>query len=131
MDLAAQTDKINKQAVRIKSAAKGFAQAAGKGFHLEPEAAATLIKACEDAIHQLTELMRDVQTLDQAPQLGKTPGAVVVSAFTRNVAMDEHGIAPVIEDLRKTLLDMVSAYRKASTNYAETEAILSQSFKTK
>jgi uncharacterized tellurite resistance protein B-like protein len=124
--VAAQVDLINKQAVQIKSSATSFKAAAGSGFHIEPEAAATLIKACEDAQHDLNKLMTQTMTIEQAPQLGKTPGANVVSKFTQNVATDNEGILSALRNLRQTLDDMISAYRKASTNYTETEATLAK-----
>jgi len=43
--LGAQIAQVNLEAVQIESSAKNFVAAAGTGFHLEPEAAATLIKA--------------------------------------------------------------------------------------
>lgn len=131
MAIAAQAEKINKQAVQIKSSAKGFAQAAGKGFHLEPQAAATLINACHDALHQLDDLTRHMVTISQAPKLGQSPGAQVVAKFTKEVATDAEGIQPAIDDLKKTLTDMISAYKKASTNYAETEATIAASLKAR
>jgi exo-beta-1,3-glucanase (GH17 family) len=48
--------QVNQQAVQIESSAKNFVAAAGTGFHLEPEAAATLIKACQDSLHELEQL---------------------------------------------------------------------------
>lgn len=129
LDVAAQTEKINKEAIQIKSAAKGFAAAAGKGFHIEPEAAATLIKACQESLADLNRLSVHLANLRQAPQLGQSPGAQVIARFTQNVANDSEGIAPAIADLRATLNDMIKAYQQASTNYAETEAIIAQSLK--
>jgi hypothetical protein len=67
--------------------------------------------------------------VSQAPKLGQTPGAKIVSPFTQQVGTDQHGMVPAIESLKKTLADMIRAYQKASTNYAETEAIVAQSLK--
>jgi uncharacterized protein YukE len=53
----------------------------------------------------------------------------VIAPFTQQVGADQQGMAPAIESLKKTLADMITAYRKASTNYAETEAIVAQSLK--
>jgi hypothetical protein len=131
MAIAAQAEKINKQAVQIKSSAKGFAQAAGKGFHHEPGAAATLISACQDAVRQLNSLNAHLEQIKQAPKLGQSPGGQVVSKFTQDVATDGQGIEPALEELKATLRDMISAYHKASTNYQETEAIIAQSLKSK
>ncbi len=121
--------QINQQAVQIESSAKNLVVAAGTGFHIEPEAAATLIKACQDSIHELDHLDKELYTIRQAPKLGQTPGAQVVAPFTQKVAMDEQGMIPAIASLKKTLADMITAYQKASTNYAETEAIIAQSLK--
>lgn len=128
-ELTAQIDNINKQAVQIKSAATGFKAAAGSGFHIEPEAAATLIGACHDALQQVAGLTIHLADIREAPKLGKTPGATVVSGFTQQVATDDQGIEPALINLRGTLTDMIAAYQKASTNYAETEAIIAKSLK--
>jgi hypothetical protein len=40
-ELAQQVALVNQQAVQIESSAKSFAAAAGSGFHIELEAAAT------------------------------------------------------------------------------------------
>jgi hypothetical protein len=68
-------------------------------------------------------------TITQAPKLGQTPGAKVVAPFTQQVGADQQGMVPAINSLKKTLADMIRAYQKASTNYAETEAIIAQSLK--
>jgi hypothetical protein len=127
--VGAQIAQVNLQAVAIESSAKSFAAAAGSGFHIEPEAAATLIKACQDSIHELDHLTKELFVIGQAPKLGQTPGARVIAPFTQQVGADEQGMAPAIESLKKTLADMITAYHKASTNYAETEAIIAQSLK--
>lgn len=124
--LDAQIDEVNKQAAQIQSAAKGFASSAGTGFHIDPSAAATLIKACMDAIDTLGGLDADVTTVSQAPKLGQTPGADVVAPFTQQSGTYPHGIAPAVDNLKATLNDMMSAYKKASTNYEETEAAVSK-----
>jgi hypothetical protein len=121
--------QVNQQAVQIESSAKNFVAAAGTGFHLEPEAAATLIKACQDSLHELEQLSNELMTITQAPKLGQTPGAKVVAPFTQQVGADQQGMVPAINSLKKTLADMIRAYQKASTNYAETEAIIAQSLK--
>lgn len=125
--LSAQLDLVNKQSAQIHSAAKGLASAAGGGFHIDPAAAATLIKACQDSLHELESIGRHVITVGQAPQLGKTPGADVVAPFTRESGGYPHGIAPAIDNLKATLNDMISAYQKASTNYAQTEELIKNS----
>jgi hypothetical protein len=119
--------QVNQQSAQIKSSATGFAAAAGTGFHIEPEAAATLIKSCQDALHELNLIGRDVDAVSQVPKLGRTPGADVVAPFTQKVATDDQGIRPAIDNLKQTLNDMIQGYQKASTNYAETEAILAKS----
>ncbi|HEX5406500.1 MAG TPA: hypothetical protein VFX16_29865, partial [Pseudonocardiaceae bacterium] len=91
-ELSARMDLVAKQAVQIQSSAKTFAAAAGKGFHIEPEAAATLINSCQNALTDLTGLDEQLQTAGQAPRLGQSPGAKVVGPFTQNAATDAHGI---------------------------------------
>jgi hypothetical protein len=128
--VAAQVAEINQQATQMQSSAKDFVAAAGTGFHIEPEAAAILIKSCQDSLHELENLTEELATISQAPKLGQTPGAKVVAPFTQNVATDPQGMRPAIENLKKALADMITAYQKASTNYAETEAIIARSLKS-
>lgn len=122
---------VNTQAKQVAGSAKNLVAGAGSSFHIEPTAAATLIKSCQDALDELELMGRDVVALAEAPQLGKSPGALVVASFTKDVANDPQGIKPAIENLKSTLNDMMAAYQKASTNYAETETALAQLFKDK
>ena len=117
---------VNQQAEQLQSSAKSLAAAGGKGFHIEPEAAATLINACQQSITELDQLQQHMRAIQQSPKLGATPGARVVSPFTRNVAVDGEGIVPAIDNLITTLQDMISAYSKASTNYTETNERVQQ-----
>jgi hypothetical protein len=121
---------LSTQAQQIQRSAGSFAAAAGKGFHIEPQAAATLINACRDSLNQLNDLQQHMQTVSQAPRLGQTPGANVVAPFTQSVATDSHGIFPAIQNLTTTLQDMIQAYQKASTNYQQTQEIIEQSMRT-
>jgi hypothetical protein len=127
--VAEQLAVVNQQSKQIQSSATSFAAAAGTSFHIEPEAAATLIKSCQDALHELNSIGRHLDTISQAPQLGQTPGAKVVAPFTQNVATDGQGMRPAIDNLKQTLNDMIQGYQKASTNYAQTESILAQSLR--
>jgi hypothetical protein len=127
--LSARIATVSKESAQIQSSAKSFAAAAGKGFHIDPEAAATLINSCRDALDQLTDAARHLDTVSEAPQLGQTPGAQVISPFTQGAAVDVNGIRPAITNLQKTLQDMIQAYKKASTNYAQTEELVQQSMR--
>ncbi|HEX4724399.1 MAG TPA: hypothetical protein VH333_17910 [Pseudonocardiaceae bacterium] len=127
MQTAERTAEIAAQSAQIQASAQQLATSAGSGFHIEPEAAATLIKSCMTSLDELNSLVGHVNTVGQAPQLGQTPAAVVVSPFTQQVATDPQGLGPAIQNLRQTLTDMIAAYHKASTNYAETEAIIQSS----
>lgn len=127
--VANRMELVSKQAVQIQSSAKAFAGAAGQGFHIDPQAAATLINACRDALDELNGLQIYMQSVSQAPKLGQTPGAQVVAPFTQNVATDTEGIFPAIQNLTKTLQDMIQAYQKASTNYSQTEELVAQAMK--
>jgi Protein of unknown function (DUF3558) len=118
--------ELNQQAAAMQASAQNLKAAAGTGFHLEPEAAAILIKACQDSLHELEGLQLHLGDISQAPKLGQTPGAQVVAPFTRDVATDPQGMIPAINNLEKTLQAMIQAYRQASTNYQETEASLAQ-----
>jgi hypothetical protein len=128
--MAAQVTLMNKQAAQIQSAAKGFASSAGDGFHIDPAAAATLIKACMDSLDVLDDVDRHLETIAEAPKLGETPGAQVVAPFTQQSAVYPHGMKPAVDNLKATLNDMMSAYKKASTNYAQTEEALQNAFKS-
>jgi hypothetical protein len=122
--LSARMETVTRQAAQIQSSAKNFAAAAGKGFQIDPQAAATLINSCRHSITDLTDLQAHLYTVAQTPQLGQSPGAQVISPFTQSVATDTGGILPAIESLQQTLTDMIAAYKKASTNYEETEALV-------
>jgi hypothetical protein len=128
-EMAARVELVVKQSQQIQSSAKGFAAAAGKGFKIDPTAAATLINSCRNSLDELNGLQQHLSSVTQAPQLGQTPGAQVVAPFTQNVATDPQGIFPAIQNLMKSLQDMIQAYSKASTNYAETEALVHQSMR--
>ncbi len=127
--LQLRTAQINQQAAAMQASAQNLKAAAGSGFHLEPEAAATLIKSCQESLQELDGLQRHLEQVRQAPMLGQTPGAKVVAPFTQDVATDPQGIVPAINNLQKTLEAMEQAYKQASTNYQETEAIIAQSLK--
>lgn len=124
-----RTTELNQQAAAMQASAQSLKAAAGSGFHLEPEAAATLIKACQDSLHELNTLQRQLLAIGQAPKLGQTPGAQVIAPFTRDVATDQQGMIPAIAHLQNTLQAMMEAYQQASTNYQETEAIIAASLK--
>jgi hypothetical protein len=121
---------VSKQAVQIQTNAKSFAAAAGKGFHIDPEAAATLINACRGALTELQQTQTHLDTVSQTPKLGQTPGANVVAPFTQSAATDAEGIRPVIDNLMQTLRDMIQAYQTASTDYAQTEELVVQAMKS-
>jgi hypothetical protein len=124
---AARAAEIAVQSAQIQASAQKLASNAGSGFHIEPEAAATLIKSCMTSLDELNSLGASVGTIIQAPKLGQTPGAEVVAPFTQSVATDAQGMQQAILNLRQTLTDMIQAYHRASTNYAETEAIIKAS----
>jgi hypothetical protein len=127
VQLEARIAALSTQSKQIQQSASSFAAAAGKGFHIEPQAAATLINACRDGLNQLSELSSHLYTLNQTPQLGETPGANVVAPFTQSVVSDPQGIAPAVQNLQTTLKDMIHAYQKASTDYQQTQEIIEQS----
>jgi hypothetical protein len=125
-ELVARVQQVNAEAVQLKSSANSFAAAGGKGFHIEPQAAATLINSCQKSLDELNLLQSKLFNLEQPPPLGVSPVAKLVSPFTQKVAVDSEGIFPAIQNLISTLQDMIQAYKKASTNYAETEALVQQ-----
>lgn len=127
MQAAERTAEIAAQSAQIQASAQQLATSAGSGFHIEPEASATLIKSCMTSLDELNSIERHVKTIEQAPALGTTPAATVVAPFTQQVATDPQGMTQAILNLKATLQDMISAYQKASTNYAETEAIIQAS----
>lgn len=123
----ARTAEIAAQSAQIQASAQQLSAAAGTGFHIEPQAAATLIKSCMTSLDELHGLQNHLDTVSQAPKLGQSPGAGVIGPFTQQVATDPQGIVLALQNLTQTLKDMMRAYQKASTNYAETEAIIQAS----
>jgi hypothetical protein len=122
--------EISAESAQIKASAQNLSAAAGTGFHIEPQAAATLIKSCMTSLDELNTLQSHLTTVSLAPKLGESPGAQVIAPFTQQVATDPQGIVTALTNLRQTLTDMIQAYHKASTNYAETEAIIQASLPT-
>lgn len=124
---------VGQQAAQMSGAAGQLkAAAAGGGFKLEPEAADTLIKACQDSLHDLIHIDRQLQQLRQAPKLGETPGAKIVAPFTQQVATGGDGgtgMEQMIGNLRSTLQQMVAAYQAAKRNYQENEQQIAQSMR--
>lgn len=127
--VARQLDTVARESVSIQSSAKALAASGGKSFHIEPQAAATLINACRDALNQLEEMQMHLYKISQAPQLGRTPGADVVAPFTQQAATDHEGVQQAVTNLKSTLQNMIQAYTKASTNYTETERLVSDAMK--
>jgi hypothetical protein len=127
--IAQRTAELNQQAAAMAANAQSLKASAGTGFHLEPEAAATLIKSCQDSLHELQGLQTHIFDISQVPKLGQTPGAKVVAPFTHDVAIDPQGMIQAMTNLQHTLEAMEQAYRQASTNYQETEAIIAASLK--
>src|SRR5262249_44454410 len=113
----------------MDGSASNLVTAAGTGFKLDPQAAATLIKGCDDALDELNVARMHASDLDNPPQLGTLSGAQTVSTFTHNVATDSQGIGPALESLQGTILQMKQAYIKASTNYQETEQAIADMMK--
>lgn len=97
---AASTAQIAAQAAQIQAGAQRLAATAGNGFHIEPAAAATLIRSCMASLDRLNGLERYLMTTD--PQ----------------------GMIPAVQHLRRTMTSMIAAYHRASTNHAETEAMI-------
>lgn len=127
--LAKQIDTVARESVQIQASAKNFAASAGQGFHIDPQAAATLINACRDALNQLESVQFHVYNVSQAPKLGQTPGADVIAPFTQSAATDHQGVQQAITNLKSTLQQMIQAYQKASTNYQETEQLVAQAMR--
>jgi hypothetical protein len=90
--LVARTTEIATQSAQIQASAQQLAAAAGTGFHIEPQAAAILIKSCMTSLDELNRLEPHIITISEAPKLGQTPGAEVISPFTQQVATDPRGI---------------------------------------
>jgi hypothetical protein len=118
------------QAKAMSGSAGNLVAAAGTGFKLDPEAAATLIKGCRDALTELDHAAAIATALDAAPQLGTLAGAAQISGFTQQVATDDSGIVVAVHRLRATINQMMSAYQKASTNYQETEQMIADMLKS-
>jgi hypothetical protein len=109
------------QAAAMDGSAGNLLSAAGSGgFKLDPQAAAALAASCQEAIDEISDLVIDLETVQQAPNLGTLSAAQEVSAYTQNVAIDGQGIVQAFSSLNATLQQMHDAYVKASTNYQET-----------
>jgi hypothetical protein len=117
------------QAQTTQGSAAELINQAGTGFHLEPWAAAVLIKCMDDCLIEVETSIRQAYALQEAPQLGTLAGAVTISKFTQAVATDEQGILPAVLALRATFVQMRQAYQKASTNYQETDQMLADIMK--
>lgn len=107
----------------VDSAKKLLFAAQSGGFGFQPEAADIMLAALHDSIADLNSLNDSLMLISQAPKLGRTPAARVVSPFTQQVATDGQGIVRVIENLRQILQDMISAYQEAAKHYNETDTI--------
>jgi hypothetical protein len=74
----------------------------------------------------LDGLSHHVDVISQAPKLGQTPAALVVSPFTQQVATDEQGITRAINNFRQILTDMIGSYQEAKKHYDETDTVAAQ-----
>lgn len=118
--MAAQSQQMADSAQQL------LASARSGGFGFQPEAADTMIAAVRDSIADLDRLQSDLHVISQAPKLGRTPAALVVSPFTQRVATDEQGMVRTITNLRQVLTDMGSACEEAKKHYDETDTIAAQ-----
>jgi hypothetical protein len=103
------------------SAKKLLASAQAGGFGFQPEAADTMIKALRDSIDDLDKLDQDLDIVSRAPQLGRTPAAVVVGPFTQLVAIDEQGIVRAVKNFRQMMVDMIAACEEAKNHYTQSD----------
>jgi hypothetical protein len=126
-NLAAGTGTLADQGVVMQGSAGNLVAAAGPGFHLDAEGAATLIAGIRKAQDLLRGLDKHHVKLLEAPQLGDLDYAKRVSAFTRSVATDQQGVVPGVESLRATLAQMEQAYEKAFGNYQAVEQQINDS----
>jgi hypothetical protein len=120
-------DGMAAQSQQMANSAKQMlvtAQSGGFGFH--PEAADTMIAALRQSVDDLDNLNTDVTVVSQAPKLGRTPGALVVSPFIQQVATDAQGVVRAIDTFRQILTDMIAAYQEAKKHYDETDTIAAQ-----
>lgn len=108
------------------SAKQLLASAQSGGFGFQPEAADTIIKALQESLDDLYDLGSSLDVISQAPKLGRTPAAQVVSPFTQRVATDEQGIVRAVQSLKQVLIDMTAAYQEAKKHYDETDTIAAQ-----
>ncbi len=119
-DKAAVAQGTGGQAAQMDGSAGNLLAAAGKGFTLDPQAAATLAAACRSAMDTIRGMTRDLDNISQAPKLGTLEGAQVIATYTQNVATDPQGMLQAVESLNATLQQMHDAYLQASRNYQET-----------
>jgi hypothetical protein len=120
-------DELAVQSQQMADSAKQLlASAQSGGFGFQPEAADTMIKALRESIDDLDNLNDKLTLISQAPKLGRTPAALVVSPFTQQVATDGQGIVQAVHDLKQILRDMIAAYQEAKKHYDETDTIAAQ-----
>jgi hypothetical protein len=109
------------QATVMSGSATNLVASAGTGFKLDPEAATALIASCDESLKVLDHIQADLAFVRNAPHLGRTKGALTVSAFTQNVASDHQGIVNAVLGLQATVSQMRQAYQKAVANYQAIE----------
>lgn len=119
-DAAAVSQGSATQAAKMDGSAGNLLKAAGGGFKLDPQAAASLAAACQTAMDKISDMQVDLQAISQAPSLGSLSGAQAVANYTQNVATDPQGMVQAMQSLNATLQQMHDAYVQASTNYQET-----------
>lgn len=127
----AQMQQSLAQVQQMAGSAQGLvAAAASGGFALEPSAADTLIKSCQDALDTLRVAEQHNFIISQEPKLGMTPGAKVVAPFTASVATHPTmGMVPALQTFKATLQQMLQAYQQAKQNYLNTEHAVNDSLR--
>lgn len=120
-------DSMAAQSQQMADSAKQMLTSAQSGgFGFQPEAADTMITALQESIDDLRSIESSLYVISQAPKLGRTPAALVVSPFTQKVATDEQGIVRAVHNLRQLLTDMIAAYQEAKNHYDATDTIAAQ-----
>ncbi len=91
------------------------------GFRSSPEGVKPLIDACSRMIDRIERLYENFNLLAQDPKLGSSPYAREVAKHDRQSADGPQGVVPQILALRETLVALIEALYRASSQYAEAE----------
>lgn len=107
--VSAQTQWINQQV------------SAGK-LALDPEVAEKAAKHCEDKADELTDLLKEVNSIGAVAGLGSWPDGQQLSARFKSKAQDgSAGALALVREYQKELREQAKAFRGAAKDYRSTD----------